>query len=183
MISHNFWVRNQGICPSDLRGLLLGCFGAAVVNAEGEGTLKSLLHVGDDTHRSVFVGFQADGKALGILWGEFFALGLDEGSEMIDVGELAVDLNLRGTEIDIDDGRLLLQLLHLGACGYLIAHADIVVTHVGDNHKEEQHGEDEVGHRGQIQPRHLVGTAAKNGLHASHEAPPVDGFDSLIRWG
>ena len=67
MISHKFGVRNQGICPSDLRGLLLGCFGAAVVNAEGEGTLKSLLHVGDDTHRSVFVGFRAHDEALDII--------------------------------------------------------------------------------------------------------------------
>ena len=83
---------------------LLGCFGAAVVDTESEGALEGFLDVGDDTHRGMFVSFQANGEALGILGRKFFALGLNEGSKMFDVCELTVDLNLRCTDIDIDNG-------------------------------------------------------------------------------
>lgn len=165
------------------KSFLISCCRAAVVDAEGKGALEGFLDIGDDAHGGMFISLETNCEALGIIFREFFALGLDELGQVLDIGELVVHLNLPFADIDIDDGRLLLEFLYLGTGGHLIAHLHIVMTHVGDNHEKEQHGEDEVGHGGEIQAWHVVGTATEDGLHTSHDAPPSDGFDSLMRWG
>ena len=75
-----------------------------------------------------------------------------DGWDTIDDMSLSID---RTSDEEIDESRLA-TLLQLGALRNLITHTRSDITHVGDKHEEEKHGEDEIGHGGEIQSWHLT---------------------------
>ena len=73
--------------------------------------------------------------------------------------------------------------LQFCALRHLITYLQIHITHVGDNHKEEQHREDKVGQRRGVQLRQLTTTATTEDS-SFHRAPPSSVIAcSLIRCG
>ena len=116
---------------------------------------EGALHLTDDAHGGLAIGAEADGKVLGILGSHRLADLADAGTEILWSDDGAIDLNLplavELAYIDIDDGGAIGQLLHFLGLGHLQAHLHLVGAHVGDNHEEEKHGEDEVGHRRHVQ--------------------------------
>ena len=105
--------------------LILGI--SRIVNLQGIALLQCLLNVGDESQRHVAVGLDADGEACLIVGAHALPLGGNEVADVIDGGQAVVQLNvklvaarLRAAHVDVGNGRLMGELLHLCAlmrCG------------------------------------------------------------------
>ena len=116
-----------------------------------------MLHIGDGSHRSALIGLHTDGKTVLILFRESGAKIIDIWSDTFEGSKLIVNLYLSvGRDLQVYHRTLLLHFLHLSTGRHLITDLQLIIAHMGDNHKEEEHCEDKIRHRCEIQPRNRV---------------------------
>ena len=124
-----------------------------------------MLDIVDYAHLGIAVGTDADRHVLtvgqrGTQTADFIR---NLGDSHIAVVQLDARLVAHDTSLLVDglankqiDQTGLALLFDFGALRYLIAHAGCHLTHVGDNHEEEEHRENQVGQGCQVQAWHVA---------------------------
>ncbi len=121
--------------------------------------LQLSLHVTNNAHRNVFVGFDTD-RHTGLVFAvHTSSLLLNVGFDVIECSQLVVQLHEElalkcfgggglwvgyslmnrqtPTYVNIGDSRFVFHLLHLRALRHGKLHHRLNITHVGDDHEEE----------------------------------------------
>ena len=144
-------------CAKDEKCYNMSCLtffiSGRVAYLQGLCAAQGRLYVLHDAHLGVAVGLDRHGHLLLVGGSHALAFGGHVVGKLVGGYQLVVKLYASGstgsargsTYIYIGDGRLLDQAGELGALGYLEAHLDCVLLHVGDYHKEEEHREYQVG--------------------------------------